>query len=308
MPSSSILLLSVLLSSLVTAYPTMRFVRRDSPPSPSLVASLAPQLDFESGLNPTGTGDCDGAVPGGPKIPCFCPPSQADFVTALQANVAAGHAVNNTVVPIAFPTDGSVASQAIRIESGLSTLQNLRGPGVGCPAVSSTLSAQLKVLQSPGATAASAPTAEFAPTAASVPTVTPAPSATPVQVSVSSSSSTSPSADVIASLAPQLEFESGLNPTGTGDCDGAVPGGPKIPCSCPPSQADFVTALIANVQAGHAVNNTVVPIAFPTDASSNSQAIRIESGLSTLQNLRGPGVGCPAVSSTLSAQLKALQR
>ncbi|KAG8874709.1 hypothetical protein FRB98_008290, partial [Tulasnella sp. 332] len=108
----------------------MRIVRSDAPPPPSVVASLAPLLGFVSGIKPTGTGNCQGAVPGGPEIPCDCPPTQADFVKALQANVANGRAVNNTAVPIAFPIDNSVASEAIRVESALSTLQNLRGPGV----------------------------------------------------------------------------------------------------------------------------------------------------------------------------------
>lgn len=100
-------------------------------PTPAQIAATAPPLGFHSGVNPTGTGDCDGAIPGGPKIPCSCPPSQADFLAALDANVAAGHAVHNPVVPVKWPLDNSKASQAIRIESSLTTLQNLKGPGVG---------------------------------------------------------------------------------------------------------------------------------------------------------------------------------
>lgn len=112
------------------------------------VAALAPQLGFTAGLNPTGTGNCQGADgPSGPEIPCDCPPSQADFVTALQANVAAGEAIHNPSVKLTFPTDNSNASQQARIVAGIITIQNLKGPGVGCPAVSTTLSAQLSALQ-----------------------------------------------------------------------------------------------------------------------------------------------------------------
>ena len=38
-------------------------------PSDAEVAVLAPSLGFQSGLNPTGTGDCDGAVNG--EMFCF---------------------------------------------------------------------------------------------------------------------------------------------------------------------------------------------------------------------------------------------
>jgi hypothetical protein len=31
------------------------------------------------------------------KIPCACPPPQAQYIAALQANVAAGHAINKSV-------------------------------------------------------------------------------------------------------------------------------------------------------------------------------------------------------------------
>ena len=55
---------------------------------------------------------------------------------SLNANVAAGHAINNPGIPISFPTGNSKPEQQARIASLLSTLQNLHGPGVGCPAVS----------------------------------------------------------------------------------------------------------------------------------------------------------------------------
>jgi hypothetical protein len=80
----------------------------------------------------------------------------------------------------------------------------------------------------------------------------------------------------------------------------------KIPCACPPPQDVFLNALVTNVQAGHAVNNPGVGVSFPTGSSSADQRTRIQAGLVTLQNLNGPGKGCPAVSSTLQAQAAAL--
>ena len=74
------------------------------------------------------------------KVPCACPPDPATFAQALNANVAAGKAVNNPSVPFSFPTDNSAASLAARIQASLVTLQNLHGPGQGCPASSTTLS------------------------------------------------------------------------------------------------------------------------------------------------------------------------
>jgi hypothetical protein len=55
-----------------------------------------------------------------------------------------------------------------------------------------------------------------------------------------------------------------------------------------------------------AVNNPSVKISFPTDNSKASQSTRISAALITLQNLNGSGKGCPAASTTLVAQQKAL--
>lgn len=119
-----------------------------------------------------------------------------------------------------------------------------------------------------------------------------------------------PSADEIAQLAPALGFSAGVNPTGTGDCDGAVNGADgkpiKVPCQCPPDQATYIAALTADVQAGKAVNNPTVAVSFPTDNSTQSQITRIQAALVALQNLNGSGKGCPASSTTLLAQQKAL--
>ena len=53
-----------------------------------------------------------------------------------------------------------------------------------------------------------------------------------------------PDAATITQLAPPLGFTAGLNPTGSGDCDGAVNGSDgkpiKVPCSCPPSPDVYI--------------------------------------------------------------------
>lgn len=54
------------------------------------------------------------------------------------------------------------------------------------------------------------------------------------------------------------------------------------------------------------MNNPTVKVGFPTDNSNQSQSARITAALITLQNLNGPGKGCPAVSTMLLARQKAL--
>ena len=68
------------------------------------------------------------------------------YPQALSTDIAAGHAVNNPSVPFSFPTDNSTASQIARVQASLVALQNLNGTGEGCPASSTTLSAQLAAL------------------------------------------------------------------------------------------------------------------------------------------------------------------
>ncbi|KAF8204392.1 hypothetical protein K438DRAFT_1905493 [Mycena galopus ATCC 62051] len=106
--------------------------------------ALVPQFGVKAGVNPTGTGNCQGINK--IEIPCTCPPSRASFIASLSANVAAGHDVHNPSVAAPFPTDDSKASKITRLQTSISTLQNLHGAGVGCPAVSTTFSAQLKAL------------------------------------------------------------------------------------------------------------------------------------------------------------------
>ncbi|KAF9265275.1 hypothetical protein L218DRAFT_943120 [Marasmius fiardii PR-910] len=251
-------------------------VKRDVDPN------LVPQFGHQAGLNPTGTGDCDG-IPGAPKIPCSCPPDRGVFIQKLNANVNAGHAVNNPSVAVSFPTGSSKEDQIARIQASLVTLQNLNGPGVGCPAVSTTFLQQQKAIESGAAPPPAAPATP------------PPPPATPA----------APAGGVPANLIPEYGLQAGLNPTGTGDCDG-IPGAPKIPCFCPPDRTDFINQLNANVAAGHAVKNPAAPVSFPTGDSKDDQRQRLLASLVTLQNMRGAGVGCPAVSTTWVQQLNAL--
>jgi hypothetical protein len=51
------------------------------------------------------------------------------------------------------------------------------------------------------------------------------------------------------------------------------------------------------------VNNPTVKITFPTGNSKQDQQGRITASIITLQNLNGPGKGCPGVSTTLKVRL-----
>jgi len=282
-------------TTVITAAP----VRRDVDPS------LVPEFGLQAGLNPTGTGDCDGITNAAGqvvKIPCSCPPDRDAFIQSINENVNAGKVVNNPTIPVSFPTDNSQASQLARLQTAIVTLQNLNGPGVGCPAASTTFSAQQKAIQDgTGAATSSLP----AP-------ATPAGSTGSVSSSAPASlaSSPAPAGGVDPALVPDFGHQAGLNPTGTGDCDGITNAAGqvvKVPCSCPPDRDTFIQSLSANVAAGHAVNNPSVSVSFPTDDSNASKAARIQASLITLQNLNGPGEGCPAASTTFSAQLQAVQ-
>lgn len=300
-------ILPLILAATISAIP-MAIRKRD------VNSALIPEFGFQSGVNPTGTGDCDGAVNGANgqpiKIPCACPPDRATFIQDLNANVAAGHVLNNPSVSISFPEDNSTASQLARLNAAAVTLQNLNGPGVGCPVVSTTFSAQQKAIEA-GTSSSSPAAAPVASTPASAPAASTSPTTCTSPAAAAPATPGVPSADQISQLAPSLGFQSGVNPTGTGDCDGAVNGANgqpiKIPCQCPPTQDVFIQHLIGDVQAGHAVNNPSVAVSFPTDDSVASQLTRITASLISLQNLNGPGKGCPAVSTTLQAQQKALQ-
>ena len=145
----------------------------------------------------------------------------------MEANVAAGRAVNNPGVSVAFPTGNSKDEKLTRMQAALVTLQNLRGPGVGCPAASTTFLAQQKAIQD-GTDGGAAPGPAPSPAPQPAPeTNTPAPS----------------NGGVDPALVPEFGHQSGLNPTGTGDCDGirnAAGNIVKIPCACPPSRDSFI--------------------------------------------------------------------
>ncbi|KAG6849685.1 hypothetical protein H0H93_006303 [Arthromyces matolae] len=247
----------------------------------SIDTSLVPEFGVTAGVNPTGTGDCDGITNAAGQV-------------SLEANVGAGFVVNNPSVKVSFPEDNSKNSQLARIQTAIVTLQNLNGPGKGCPAASTTFVAQQQAI----ANGSSAPAAS-------------APSTVAVSSSPTATASTAPSVGgVDPSLVPEFGVTSGVNPTGTGDCDGITNDAGqviKIPCSCPPDRDSFIASLNANIAAGHAVNNPSVSVSFPTDDSDASKATRIEASIITLQNLKGPGIGCPAASTTFVAQLKAVQ-
>jgi len=282
--------ISSLLVASVSGAPA-KLVRRGVDPN------LVPQFGIQAGINPTGTGDCDGITNAAGqvvKIPCSCPPDRGSFIASLSGNVAAGEVVNNPSVKVSFPTDNSKASQLARIQTAIVTLQNLRGPGVGCPAASTTFLAQQKAVAAGPDTGSPAPA--------------PAP-ASPAPAPESPAPAPAPAGGVDPNLVPQFGVQAGLNPTGTSDCDGiknAAGQVVKIPCSCPPDRGSFIASLSANVAAGHAVNNPGVAVSFPSDNSKASQIARIQAAIVTLQNLRGPGVGCPAASTTFVAQQQAI--
>jgi hypothetical protein len=139
--------------------------------------------------------------------------------------VAAGRVVNNPGVSASFPTDNSKESKLARMQAALVTLQNMRGPGVGCPAASTTFLAQQKAIQDGTDTPAPAP--------APAPAPPPAPA---------------PAGGVDPALVPEFGLQAGLNPTGTGDCDGirnAAGQIVKIPCACPPERNAFIAVSLS---------------------------------------------------------------
>ncbi|KAL1946158.1 hypothetical protein VTO73DRAFT_15285 [Trametes versicolor] len=113
--------------------------------------------------------------------------------------------------------------------------------------------------------------------------------------------------DVNPALVPDFGVVAGTGADGTGNCRGV--NGVLIPCACPPPRDQFIASLNANVNAGHMINNPPIAAPFPTGNSKPEQQARIATLLSTLQNLHGPGVGCPAVSTVygqLQQQINAL--
>ncbi|KAI0298165.1 hypothetical protein B0F90DRAFT_1735510 [Multifurca ochricompacta] len=125
--------------------------------NPNVNENLIPQFGTTAGVNATGPAGlagaktCDGPTKGPDgkpvPVPCTCPPDRATFIASLNANVKAGHILNNPGVSAPFPTDDSKASQLARLQTAMATLQNLNGTGQGCPVASTTFPAQQKALQ-----------------------------------------------------------------------------------------------------------------------------------------------------------------
>jgi hypothetical protein len=216
--------------------------------------------------------------------------------------------VNNTGVRISFPVGDSVQDKHGRITAAIITLQNLRGPGVGCPGVSTTLGIQSKNLDTCGDFQCGGGNTPAQPSSTTTPAAAPSSSSTSAAASTETGALTR---ELVDQLAPQLGGVKNNNPTGTGDCDGPPqPDGRviKVPCACPPDRGEFIDQLLANIQAGHAVRSPTVTLSFPTGNSVADKKARITASTITLQNLNGPGQGCPNVSTTLAAQSKALDQ
>jgi hypothetical protein len=62
------------------------------------IDALTPQFGHDANVNPTGTGDCDGAVNGADgkpiKVPCACPPPRDQFIQ-VRSNVFLNEGTNN---------------------------------------------------------------------------------------------------------------------------------------------------------------------------------------------------------------------
>ncbi|KAH9059972.1 hypothetical protein EDB87DRAFT_1562677 [Lactarius vividus] len=297
--------------------------------------SLVPPFGWSAGKNPTGTGNCDGAVLGADglpvQVPCSCPPDRALFIQDLNLNVAAGYSVNNTVVEVSFPTDNSNESQLARLTAASVTLQNMLGVGIGCPIESTTFAAQQAALLSGQAISSDLPqpsTTVSGTISVTCPPTSPSSSAVTSPSPSTSAPSGSLTENQVAAVAPPLGWQAGQNPTGapsstlvlspfadnyqkgTGDCDGAVndtDGLPiLVPCSCPPDQNTYIFQLTANANAGRAVNNPSVQLSYPLDDSTGSRLTRLNAASITLMNLQGPGIGCPIESTTFAAQQQAI--
>ncbi|KAI0943947.1 hypothetical protein AcV7_001893 [Taiwanofungus camphoratus] len=273
--------------------------------------NLVPQFGVQAGVNPDGTGNCNGinGSNGQPiLIPCQCPPDRVTFIEKLSANVAAGHVIENPSVQLTFPSDNSTASQLARINAALVTLQNLNGTGVGCPASSTTFVAQQKAIAAETSSSSVVPTTQAAIAASSSSAASASPTSSPGDAASTTASNSTSGVD--PDLVPQFGVQAGVNPDGTGNCDGinGANGQPiLIPCQCPPNRDSFIQELSANVAAGFVLNNPSVKLTFPSDNSTASQLARLNAATVTLQNLNGTGVGCPVAATTFSAQQKAIE-
>ena len=143
----------------------------------------------------------------------------------------AGHAVNNPNVKVNFPLDNSTASLLSRFNAASDTLQNLNGPGKGCPIVSTTFQAQVAAIRAgkPLPPPVVLPTSSSSSSSSSSSPPARSPSPAPVLAAApppAPSTSGTPTPAQIEALAPQLGFTSGKNPTGESiffDCCDRVP-------------------------------------------------------------------------------------
>lgn len=113
--------------------------------------SLIPEFGVQQGVNPTGTGDCDGfnaAQNKVVKINCEkCPPPRDAYVQQLAKDLNAGNVFGS---PITFNTDPATANDPQankdRATACLTSLQSFYGSkGVGCPAVAAPNMAKQQV-------------------------------------------------------------------------------------------------------------------------------------------------------------------
>jgi hypothetical protein len=100
-------------------------------------------------------------------------------------------------------------------------------------------------------------------------------------------------------LVPSFGIQRGIKLPNSADCAGL--NNKAIPCQCPPLRDDFIAKLSKFTAAGNAFGT---PVKFPQGDDKNSARQRIGALTVTLQNLEGPGKGCPIVSTTFG-QLKA---
>ncbi|KAG8852506.1 hypothetical protein FRB91_006403 [Serendipita sp. 411] len=297
-------------------------LRRQNAVDPGQITALAPELGALPNPDPNLRGDCEGPRQANgeiPRIPCACPPTQGTYIEQLIANIQAGHAVNNPSVRVTFPTGDGLQDKHDRITAAIITLQNLNGPGRGCPGVSTTLGVQSRNLDNCGDFSCNGPLPPpqvVQPVGGAQPAPAPAPAPAPPANNNNGGGGNGGGGgltrDEVARLAPDLGFVAGSKPVaGTADCEGPTqPGGntPRVPCVCPPGREEFINQLLANAQAGRAVKNPGVSMSFPLGDSVADKKARITASVITLQNLNGPGQGCPSVSTTLAAQSEALDR
>ncbi|KAI0787681.1 hypothetical protein C8Q74DRAFT_1409131, partial [Fomes fomentarius] len=230
-----------------------------------------PEFGVQQGVSPDRTDNCKNI--NNANIPGSCPPKRGRFIRQLNANVAAGHAINNPGVQLAFP--GQL--QAVRPRP----LPRRDRHALTVPVL------DVHKLLRRGAPRFRLSRTALTPSPESLllPPLSPPPRH--------------------ATLVPDFGVRQGRPPRRQGNCKGV--NDINISCSCLPKREEFVTKLNENVAVGHATNNSGIGVSFPTGNSKGEQQAHIIA--LTLQNLNSPGVGCPAVSTVygqLQQQINAL--